>query len=152
MPIFLRWCIMYIIYIFRTIVLIFFAMFITTFRPLFAPAFFSWLEFRSVQRPKHCDKHGDKDEDNSPKNVNKIKLCAFVCVCLWVHSRLRSVWQQDNASRVFQCEEIKVSYLLYVHINILISAIILNCFFFLLSYIILRLWFLHSVRWNTNIF
>ena len=24
----------------------------------------------SVQRPKRCDKHGDKDEDNSPKNVN----------------------------------------------------------------------------------
>ena len=28
-------------------------------------------EGRSVQRPKYCDKHGDKDEDNSPKNVNK---------------------------------------------------------------------------------
>ena len=27
-------------------------------------------EGRSVQRPKRCDKHGDKDEDNSPKNVN----------------------------------------------------------------------------------
>ena len=27
-------------------------------------------EGRSVQRPKHFDKHGDKDEDNSPKNVN----------------------------------------------------------------------------------
>ena len=26
-------------------------------------------EGRSVQRPKHCDKHGDKDENNSPKNV-----------------------------------------------------------------------------------
>ena len=24
----------------------------------------------SVQRPKRCDKYGDKDEDNSPKNVN----------------------------------------------------------------------------------
>ena len=24
----------------------------------------------SVQRPKCCDNHGDKDEDNSPKNVN----------------------------------------------------------------------------------
>ena len=27
-------------------------------------------EGRSVQRPKRWDKHGDKDEDNSPKNVN----------------------------------------------------------------------------------
>ena len=27
-------------------------------------------EGRSVQRPKRCDKHGDKDEDKSPKNVN----------------------------------------------------------------------------------
>ena len=27
-------------------------------------------EGRSVQRPKGCDKHGDKDEDNSPKNAN----------------------------------------------------------------------------------
>ena len=27
-------------------------------------------ESRSVQQPKRCDKHGDKDEDNSLKNVN----------------------------------------------------------------------------------
>ena len=27
-------------------------------------------EGRSVQRPKHCDKHGDRDEDHSLKNVN----------------------------------------------------------------------------------
>ena len=27
---------------------------------------------RSVQWPKRCDKHGDKDEDNRPKNVNNI--------------------------------------------------------------------------------
>ena len=26
-------------------------------------------EGQSVQRPKCCDKHGDKDEDNSLKNV-----------------------------------------------------------------------------------
>ena len=44
LSIFLRWGIMYIIYIFRTIVLIFVAMFIVTFRPLYAPAFFRWLE------------------------------------------------------------------------------------------------------------
>ena len=30
-------------------------------------------EGRSVQRPKRCDKHGDKDDDNSPKNVNNVK-------------------------------------------------------------------------------
>ena len=29
-------------------------------------------EGRSGQRPKRCDKHGDKDEDNSPKNVNNV--------------------------------------------------------------------------------
>ena len=29
-------------------------------------------EGRSVQQPKRCDKHGDKDEDNSPKNVNDV--------------------------------------------------------------------------------
>ena len=29
-------------------------------------------EDRSVQRLKRCDKHGDKDEDNSPKNVNNV--------------------------------------------------------------------------------
>ena len=28
-------------------------------------------EGRIVQRPKRYDKHGDKDKDNSPKNVNK---------------------------------------------------------------------------------
>ena len=28
-------------------------------------------EDRGVQWPKRCDKHGDKDEDNSLKNVNK---------------------------------------------------------------------------------
>ena len=31
-------------------------------------------EGRNVQRPKRCDKHGDKDEDNSPKNVNNIQI------------------------------------------------------------------------------
>ena len=29
-------------------------------------------EDQSVQRTKRCDKHGDKDEDNSPKNVNNV--------------------------------------------------------------------------------
>ena len=38
---------MYIIYIFQTIVLIFVAMFIATFQPLYTPAFFRWLESRT---------------------------------------------------------------------------------------------------------
>ena len=29
-------------------------------------------EGRGVQRPKYCDKRGDKDEDNSPKTVNNV--------------------------------------------------------------------------------
>ena len=29
-------------------------------------------EGRSVQRPKRYDKHGNKDEDNNPKNVNSV--------------------------------------------------------------------------------
>ena len=29
-------------------------------------------EGRSGQRPNHCDKHSDKDEDNNPKNVNNV--------------------------------------------------------------------------------
>ena len=29
-------------------------------------------EGRSVQQPKRCDEHGDKDEDNGPKNVNNV--------------------------------------------------------------------------------
>ncbi len=28
-------------------------------------------EGRSIQQQKRCDKHGVKDEDNTPKNVNK---------------------------------------------------------------------------------
>ena len=31
----------------------------------------------SVQRPKRCDKHGEKDEDNGPKNVNYIYTCSI---------------------------------------------------------------------------
>ena len=43
---------MYIIYIFRTIVLIFVAMFITKFRLLYAPAFFRWLVCRKKKKKK----------------------------------------------------------------------------------------------------
>ena len=44
-------------------------------------------EGRSVQRPKRCDKDGDKDEDNSPKNSiaitnNAIKHQSFVYTLL----------------------------------------------------------------------
>ena len=31
-------------------------------------------EGRSVQRPKRCDKHGGKNEDNSPKNGNNANI------------------------------------------------------------------------------
>ena len=34
-------------------------------------------EGQSVQRPKRSDKHGDKDEDNSPKNVNKFLIFLY---------------------------------------------------------------------------
>ena len=29
-------------------------------------------EGQSTQQPKRCDKHGDKDEDNSLKNLNNV--------------------------------------------------------------------------------
>ena len=32
-------------------------------------------EGRSVQRPKRCNKHGEKDKDNSQKNVNEFNYC-----------------------------------------------------------------------------
>ena len=37
-------------------------------------------ESRSVPRSKRCDRYSDKDEDNSPKNVNNITnfLCTQV--------------------------------------------------------------------------
>ena len=35
-------------------------------------------EGRSVQQPKRCDNHGDKAEENSPKNVNNVhKLVSY---------------------------------------------------------------------------
>ena len=34
-------------------------------------------EDRSVQRPKRCDKIGDKDEDNSPNNVNNVSRIKY---------------------------------------------------------------------------
>ena len=37
-------------------------------RSTFQPPEEGW----SVQWPKHCDKHGDKDEDNSLKHVNNV--------------------------------------------------------------------------------
>ena len=39
-------------------------------------------EGRSVQQPKRCDKHGDKNEDISPKNVNE-------SVCFKVNSIMK---------------------------------------------------------------
>ena len=63
---------MYIICIFQTIVLIFVAVFIKAFHKELSLTFQPPEEGQSVQRPKRCDKHGDKDEDNSPKNVNNV--------------------------------------------------------------------------------
>ena len=31
-------------------------------------------EGRNIQRLKRCDKHSDKDEDNSSKNVNNVHI------------------------------------------------------------------------------
>ena len=39
-------------------------------------------ESRSEQRLKRCDKHGDKDEDNSPKNVNNVSHFFFTLLSL----------------------------------------------------------------------
>ena len=44
-------------------------------------------EGQSIQQPKRCDKHGNKDEDNSPKNVHntssqkyrRMKYFCFIC-------------------------------------------------------------------------
>ena len=35
-------------------------------------------EGQSMQQPKCCDKHGDKDEENCLKNVNKVKKLNFI--------------------------------------------------------------------------
>ena len=35
-------------------------------------------EVRNVRRPKRCDKHGDKDEDNSLKNVNNVYIYIYI--------------------------------------------------------------------------
>ena len=37
-------------------------------------------EGRSVQRPKRWDKHGNKNEDNSPKNVNNIDVVIIIII------------------------------------------------------------------------
>ena len=57
---------MYIIYIFRTIILIFVAMFITTFQPLYAPAFFKWLECGQVEKSGVADHIWREKEDHYP--------------------------------------------------------------------------------------
>ena len=37
-------------------------------------------EGQSVQRLKRCDKHGGKDEDNSPKNLNNVYLFIYLFI------------------------------------------------------------------------
>ena len=41
-------------------------------------------EGQSLQKPKRCDKHGDKDEDNSPKNVNNIYKNIYIIYVLTI--------------------------------------------------------------------
>ena len=43
-------------------------------------------EGRSVQQPKHRDKHSDKDEDNSPKIVNNERIILFNFIYSLAHS------------------------------------------------------------------
>ena len=47
-------------------------------------------EGRTVQRPKRWDKHGEKDEDNSPENVNNENS--------WIHTFPKSISAMWNAN------------------------------------------------------
>ena len=40
-------------------------------------------EGRSVQRPKRYDKHDNKDEDNSPENVNNVQFINNIFKQAW---------------------------------------------------------------------
>ena len=42
-------------------------------------------EGRSIQWPKCCDKHGNKNEDNILKNVNNVHGNVYICVCVCVY-------------------------------------------------------------------
>ena len=46
-------------------------------------------EGRSVQRPKRCDKYGDKDADNSPKNVNNVQVLVIIFVFFCFYTVVR---------------------------------------------------------------
>ena len=68
-------------------------------------------EGRIIQWPKRCDKHGNKDEDNSPKNVNNLLTV----------SEKKSAEQEslDLMSKVQDCSldvnEFKLQWHYYVH-------------------------------------
>ena len=50
-------------------------------------------ETQSVQRLKCCDKHGNKDEDNSPKNVNH------------AHDTSSQKYRQNSKCSLFGCRD-----------------------------------------------
>ena len=47
-------------------------------------------EGRSVQRPQRCNKHGYKDEDNSPKNVN-YKIYTWIYFKSWAQCKVSTI-------------------------------------------------------------
>ena len=58
-------------------------------------------EGRSVQWLKHSDKHGDKDEDYSPKNVNnilmiQIKIRMFQWINLWSDIQILKIYTKHE--------------------------------------------------------
>ena len=77
---------MYIIYIFRIIILIFVANMTCGNTKVYLGKPIKGLsstsqppeEGRSVQRLKRCDKHGDKDEDNNPESVSNVKKSVYI--------------------------------------------------------------------------
>ena len=50
---------------------------------------------RGVQWPKRCDKHGDKDEDNSPKNVNNVQFFLLSAFLLSIEVKLN--WRPEGS-------------------------------------------------------
>ena len=61
-------------------------------------------EGRSVQRPKCYDKYDDKDEDNSPKNVNNAKHISFTEFFLH-KSKVCIVWKWFIAKIILISQE-----------------------------------------------
>ena len=65
----------------------------------------------SEQRPKRCDKHGDKDEDHIPKNVNNVKVR---CIYIYIYIRKKKKKKKENSNRLkWCCIHIQISYFLF---------------------------------------